>query len=376
MHGRVNSIATGRFTLTAAAAILWSGCWTPPRAVPALPAPLPAEGAAVAANSYPAERAPDVPLEAWRIQAGRGFNAAPRVSGPVLVASHTGREITVRETSDGGVYWRRRFSNPITALTTVGDVVYFAERGTGESRTHAIALHSAEDLWEGRIRRARFAPIALDSLIVFSNDAGELRAHAQHDGRQLWQVALEATLAVPPFRTQDGIAAATISDTLFVLDSAGGVLSRTPLGATPSAPVYTGRLGLAVPLHDGTVALLASAQNVSAHVDVGDVVLAQPVPGRANDIVVLTRGGGLRRIAGGTSSLIAELPGAATGSLSRVGDVYVIGLLNGTVFAVDDTGAIRWQHEVGESIDEPVVADAGALYVTTRRGTLIKLVER
>jgi outer membrane protein assembly factor BamB len=372
----VNSLATFRVPFAAALILASIGCWTPPRAVPELAAPLPAEGAALAPNMYPDERAPESPIEAWRIDAGRGYTAAPRVRGPVLIASHTGREITVRETATGDVYWRRRFSNPITGLTTVGDVVYFAERGTGESRTHAIGLRSAKDVWQGTIRRARLAPVAVDSVIVFTNDAGELIAQSLADGAQAWSIALGSTVAVPPVRTHDGIAVVTIRDTLFVVDAAGKTVTRTVLPATPSAPPLVAHGGLAVPLHDGTLALLNAQREVYARVDIGDVAHAQPVTGPRGDLVVLTRAGELRRIAGDTSAVIVRLPGAATASLARVGDVYVVGLLNGTVLLIDDQGVVRWQHDVGESIDEPVAADAGALYVATRRGTLIKLVER
>lgn len=343
--------------------------------MPQLAGSLPAEGAAVAANSYPDERAPQRAVEAWRIDAGRGFTAAPRVRGALIVAAHTGRDLTVRETATGALYWRRRFSNPITALTVVDGVIYFAERGTGESRTHAIALYSADDVWESRLRRARLAPVALDSSVIFSNDAGELSAHALDTGRRHWRVTLGATLAVPLLRTHDGIAAATTADTLYMLDGAGRTLQRTALPATPSAPGLVAQGGLAVPLHDGTVALLNAARSVYAQIDAGDVVLAQPVSGPRGDLIVLTRAGELRRIVGTASNTIAQLGSAATGSLSRVGDAYVVGLLDGRVLLVDDGGTIHWSFEAGESIDEPVVADAGALYVATRRGTLIKLVD-
>lgn len=362
-------------TLIAAgtAALLASGCWTPPRTVPALPAPLPAEGAATAASEFAAEAAPVSPVEAWRIDAGRGFVGAPRVRAPIAVAAHTGREVTVRATADGAVFWRRRVGSPITGLTVTGSVVYFAERSS-RGTAHALDLTSTEELWTARVRHARLAPVAIGDVIVFTNDAGELQAFDARTGDEQWTTPMGATLAVEPVRIDEDLAVATIADTLYIVAADGTVPRRTPLPATASAAPLATTHGLALPLHDGTV-VLVSGDGVASTFGVGDVVLARPVHDGADGIVVLNRAGELWRIAAGVSTRFAQLGSAATASLTRASNGFVVGLMNGAVMLIDHDGAVRWRVDTGQSIDAPAALDAGALYVATRRGDLIKLVE-
>lgn len=359
--------------MTAAAVLALAGCWTPPRTLPALPAPLPAEGAATAASEFAEAAAPVVPAEAWRIDAGRGFVGAPRVRDPIALAAHTGREVTVRATADGALYWRRRVGSPITGLTVANDVVFFAERSS-RGTAHALALADGDERWTARIRHARLAPIALDDVVVFTNDGGELHAFDATTGTHRWTTPVGATLAVEPVLVDGGIAAATISDTLYFVNADGTIPRRTALPATASAPPLATADGIALPLHDGSVALVVDG-HVARVFGVGDVVLARPVHDGRGGIVVLNRAGELWRLAAGVSTRLAQLGSAATASLTRVANGYVVGLMDGAVVFVETDGRVRWRIETGQSIDAPAALDGGALYVATRRGDLIKLVE-
>ncbi|MGH7444736.1 MAG: PQQ-binding-like beta-propeller repeat protein, partial [Longimicrobiales bacterium] len=347
-------------------------CWTPPRAVPALPAPLPAQGEAFATTEFPDASAPENPVEAWRIDAGRGFLGAPRVRAHVAVAAHTGRDVTVRETADGEIYWRRRFRTPITGLTVADGVVYFAERAS-RGTVHALALTDGAEQWTARVRHARHAPVTIDGLVVFSTDAGELVAF-DNRGEVSWQTPLGGVLALAPAHAFAGLAAATIGDTLYFVAGDGSITDRAPLPATPSAPLLATQDGLVLPLHDGSIVTIENDHTLGQRVDVGDVVLAQPVHDDRGGIVVLTRAGKLWRITGRTLAPVADLASAATRSLVRVANGYVVGLLDGTVALVGDDGTVRWRYAAQESVDEPVAVEHDALYIATRRGTLIKLV--
>jgi outer membrane protein assembly factor BamB len=342
--------------------------------VPALPAPLPAQGAAVGAAEFPGVAAPQAqPVEAWRIAAGRGFLGAPRVRAHVMIAAHTGRDVTVRETANGDTYWRRRFRTPITALTVADGVVYFAERARSGT-VHAIALENADELWTARVRQARYAPIVLGELLVFGTDTGELVALERATGNERWRTPIGAVLAVPPVSVRGGIAAATTTDTLYQVGPDGSVTRRTALPATPSAPALVSGSTLVLPLHDRSVAFVSDEPAVRV-TRLDDVVLAQPVHGAGEEIIVLTRAAQLVSVDDGIAAPIAALDGAATRSLARVANGFVVGLLDGTVMLIDETGTVQWRHETGASIDEPVAAEDGALYVATRRGALIKLVD-
>lgn len=369
VRGSVNSCVRAASVLLAAAA----ACWTPPRTVPALPAPLPAQGESVGAAEFPGVLAPRQPVEEWRIDAGRGFLGAPRVRAHVMIAAHTGRDVTVRETADGDTYWRRRFRTPITALTVADGVVYFAERAS-RGAVHALALENADELWTARVRQARYAPLAVGELLVFCTDTGELIALDRSTGDERWRTPLGADLAVPPATADGTITAATTNDTLFHVALDGTVSRRVALPATPSAPALVSGSMIVLPLHDRSVVFVSGEGSISSVTQLDDVVLAQPVRGAGDDVIVLTRAGQLVRIEDGIAVPLVAVGGAATRSLARVANGFVVGLLDGTVMLVDETGAVLWRHDAGGSVDEPVAAEDGALYVATRRGTLIKLV--
>ena len=341
--------------------------------MPAMPAPLPAyDGAAHARGDFHTESAPADPRIVWQTDLGRGFTAAPIVRTPAVIATLTGRYLSIHGAESGARYWERRFSAPLTPPVLLGSRIYFATQDAG-GHVHAAELQGGSVEWRTRVRDVLFAPLVDQARTVVATAAGLIIGLDTRDGRERWRSTLNGGPAVtPPVATADGFLVATQHDTLVHLGSDGRVRSALPLPATPtSAPLVTGDTAV-VSLHSGAIIALRLDGTPLWSARLPHPALAAPIRIGA-DVFALTRNGELWRVRAGQASRVASLGSAATRSLAVVREGFLIGLLDGSLHLIAPDGRTLWKLQFDDSIDAPVAVEAGALFVPLLNGGLAKV---
>jgi len=353
----------------ALAVLLLGGCLAAPRPVPLTDLPEPERPTPAAA--------PAAPVEAWRTDVGNGLEYGITVRGPVILATTTDRMLVAHAAEDGRRFWGRRYGSPLVgAPVPVGAHVYF---GTGyrDRKIHAVELELGRAGWERRTGEAR-TPVTVGphDLYVGMED-GRVLALPLEDGSVRWERRLPGKAVWAPMHYGDQVLVATYHDTLYTMDAASGqVRGRLPLPGTPSAPPLLAADTLYVPLHPGVLAavVLSGAQPALAwRATLTDPVLAAPVRASGGGLLLLDRSARLWTVdAAGTARRLAELGGAATGSLAAAAQGAVVGRLDGALFLVGADGVVRWRLELGDAIVSPATVRTDGLYIPLLHGEVVK----
>jgi len=359
------------------AAIMLAACVVPRRA----PAVGPGEyrgttgGDPAATAAIPADAGYRV---SWRKGFGRGIVTPLQIHSPVLLATTTGRRVVVIDAETGDTYWARRFSGPIGGSVLRRDDRIYVATGDRENRITALALDRGRKVWASRrVGSFRVQPVLLEDRIIGVTDDGLAVAISEADGAILWRTELRAPPATQPVPDGDDVLVVTVRDTLYRIDGAdGSVLARIALPGTPSAPplLLGRRLILPVqPRH--VVSVDVDAMAASPAVPVPALVLAAPVTGEPGQSFLLARNGQIVRFDARTNTVApaGDVGGAAAGSFAGVGALLAVGRLDGKLFLVDRGGHEVWQQDFEDSIDAPVAALDGVMYVPLLRGDIVRL---
>ncbi len=315
---------------------------------------------------------------AWRKGFGRGIVVPLQVHPPLLIATTTGRRVVTINAGTGAQYWSRRFNAPIAGAALRRDDRIYVATGDRENRFTALTLDRGKKVWTSRrVGSFRVQPILLEDRLVGVTEDGLAVAVKVSDGAILWRTPLRAPPGAQPVPDGDDVLVATVRDTLYrIAASDGRVLARLALPGSPSAPplVQGRQLILAVqPHHVITVDL--DRMTASPAVPLPASVVAPPVTGENGETFLLARNGVVLRLnaAGGAVRRVADVGGATAGSFAGVGAMLAVGRLDGTLFLLDRAGREIWRHDFEESIEAPVTARDGALFVPLLRGDIVRL---
>jgi len=325
-------------------------------------------------SAYADAHISDHPAIEWRKGIDRGLAVPLQIHGDLLVATTTGRAIIALNAGSGLQYWSRRYAGPIAGTVLRRDDLLFLATGDRENRVHAVDIRRGRGRWSKRVAAIRVEPILLDSSIVVASENGLAVSLSTLDGSELWRTRLGAPPAVAPVLSNGMVFVAT-SDTLFALDrDHGGILHRLTLAAAPSAAALELDGHLLFTLSSGDV-IAVSTGGVPAiewNARLTEPSVASPVRiGTA--IYVLDRSAAVWRVDRSGAVPVATLGGAASGSITAVGDRLVVGRLDGAVFILDGDGSIISRVDLGDSVVAPAAAGDGALYVPLLRGDVVKL---
>jgi len=326
--------------------------------------------------AYAAEPLPARVAEAWRAKAGRGLMSAPVVAWPLILLSSENGSLTAISGETGRRFWDRRGNGPVHGPLRQAEHAYFA--GEGRAReVRAVRLRDGWNVWKQRVGSASHAPSLVGDTLLVGTDAGEVIALRARDGEVIWRARLGKRIASTPVPFGDAVIVATAVDSLHLLERATGrVRTRVPLGgAASAAPALHGDT-LLVPLHTGELVVLALPElRVIRRVALGAPILAAPAIAPDGAIYLLTRQAEVWRLAGGMAEpvRIAALGGTARGALTLARGGLLVGLLDGTLVALDEAGAILWREELGGSIAAPPALADGSIFVPLLHGVLVKL---
>lgn len=323
--------------------------------------------------------APDTAVVLWREEVGPSVFAAPDAVGTaVLVATGNG-EVHALAARTGDRLWKRGVGGVLRGIVRDRGRIFAAgdrERG----RAFAISLRDGAEVWNRVVGAARHPPTIAGDRVLVATEGGDVYALDAATGAQAWHAELAAAAAASPVEAQGEVVVATRADTLVHLDGrTGAVAAQVPLPSGVSAAILPWRGVLLVPLHSG--ALLAydpAARAVRWSADLGDPILAAPAPSDAGDAYVLTRAAEVWRVpaSGGEPRRLADLGGAAVGSLTVAGGRIYVGRLDGTLFVLRPDGTVAWRTRFDDSIVAPVAVHGAAVYAPLLHGTIVRIERR
>lgn len=316
-------------------------------------------------------------VERWRRDLGRGLRGPVAASGGALILATADGAVHTISPDDGRRYWRRRPGGTFrySALDAEGRV--YAVTETGDGLAHALSARDGRRLWRRAVGPSGHAPAVGDGAVHIHGTRGEVVSLDAATGEERWQARLDTGPAAAPVIMGPSVHFFTRSDEVHRLDARDGTLINvTALPAAVSGPPLSLEGRLVIPLYSGEVlALDPRTGAVETLAEVGEPVLAQPTVDDAGGIWLLTRRGAVWRVdpRSRRSDRVAELRGAASGSLALSRDAVYVGMLDGTLITLGLDGAERWRFRLDDSIVAPAVPVDGGLIVPLLRGAVVRL---
>lgn len=302
--------------------------------------------------------------------------AAPETAGAALLVATGDGQVLALSAGTGSRLWKCGMHGPVRGIARAGGRIFAAEH---RERGRAFAVSTADGAlrWARTVGAVRYAPAVAGNAVVLATDDGDVLALDAATGTPRWRARVAGAATAAPVPVAGEALVATRTDTLYHLDlGTGTVTARTPLPAHVSATPLPWRGVVLLPLLSG--ALLAydpAARSVRWAADLGEPILAAPVAAEGGDAYVLTRAAELWRVpaAGGEPTRLAELGGAAVGSLAVAGGRIFVGRLDGTLSALRADGTVVWSKRLGNSIVAPVAVGDGAIYAPLLHGTIVRI---
>jgi outer membrane protein assembly factor BamB len=315
--------------------------------------------------------------EVWRAELGPGLYSPVIVAGGFVIAATGGRTTVVVDAETGQHYWERRLEAALTGGLVHDRQAIYVVGDARDGRAYALGVQRGQRHWARRVDGSGFAPLLVGDTLFVASHAGQLRALAGADGRELWRAPLGAPPRSTPVPFEQYVAVPIARDSLLLLArSTGRVEARAALPANVSGPPALAGDTLLLPLENGELlGVRLPSLDVVTRAALGAPILAAPVVAPDGTWYVLTRSADVWRIRPHTreAERIAELGGAARASLALARDRLVVGRLDGTLFLLDLDGAIIWQRRFRDAIHAPVAVAGGAVYLPLLRGDLVKL---
>jgi len=257
--------------------------------------------------------------------------APPALSGELLALSQLGEEAELQALDRGTrkVRWRLpgKFCAPLAAR---GDTVWAA----GEDGVlRALDASSGTELWQMEIGGRLRTGVAVRGGMIFVG-SGELLALKASSGEEIWRRRLESQLRTRPTLGGGRVFVGTAAGQIVALEvESGGELWRTELGGLPAPGMALGAQALVI----GTV-------------DRG--------------IYGLDPQSGEQLWGFATKGVVRSSPAVA-------GTTAYCGSSDGHLYALDlESGKMLWKYRLDGPVLTPVSLGAGAVSVTSEKGTV------
>ena len=318
----------------------------------------------------------DEPRPVWRTSAGHGVASLPAVSSRVTIVTSTDRWIYALDTRNGETFWRRRGDGAHTVGAAVGGGrVFVASEGTA-GRVTALRLTDGKRIWQTLIGDVPSPLVLRDSVVYAVNEQGVAFALSAARGHVIWRRYAGPSRS-GALVTARHVVVATLRDSLFVIDRAGGtVVGAFRLPAPTTAPLA---------LLDDTTAALTSPQgsvhaiSIATGRAIWSVQAGEPVPGspvvHADTIFAL----------GGSCTLI-RVPHHVPLAMRRdsVSNCVTVAaplvLRNGVLVATvageityvsRTTGMVMWSRSIGGALRHPPVVRDRQVVLATLGGDIL-----
>lgn len=313
----------------------------------------------------------------WLTRAGQGWVGPVAMEGGLLLGAGYDRRVVAVRLSDGKEVWDHRMAGGGAGGVQVrSDTVYAAsDRPTGE--VIALGGRKGSGIWrQRRTGRVAMPLLVTDSSVIVAPVGGGVLALGSADGEVRWRRPLRPAVA-GPINGAPGEILVTTGDSIFRLDVTdgrvrGGIPSPVPL----SAPWVTVDSGLILPGGNGVVAELTNPGLAVRWRDTLDSpILIRPTV--AGDTVwVATQSGSVYQILrhAPTPSRLFHVPSPIAAPPLSWRGLILVGMADGTLRAVDSTGAERWRIAVGSPLYTAPIPMPDGLIVLGGRGDIHRFV--
>lgn len=313
----------------------------------------------------------------WREKIGPSLLGGVSVDDRVVLAGTGDGKVVALSVATGQRHWSRRIGGSVAGGVAWRGGILFAGSEAKDGQVHRLRLTDGGRDWRTRVGSTSHAPVAEGGRVYVALDTGGVVALDAGTGERLWAQRLPGTPATAPVVADGEILVTTTADTLFWLDRrTGSVETRLSLSAGASAAPVERDGVLYLPLYSGDlVGIDLETRSVATSVPLGAPILAAPVVAEAGDLYVLTRSAEVWRIprGSGEAERIAQLGGAARGSLALAGDRLLVGRLDGALFALELNGKVIWRVELEDAIVAPVAVAGNSIVAPLLRGTVVRL---
>jgi len=315
------------------------------------------------------------PRPLWTTDVGRAVRGSPALGETVMAVGVADRVVALVDLATGQALWRTRVGGTIHGgplLET--DRVYVATEATPDAKVYALGLRDGQPIWSTRTESV-VAPLALDGDTLYAaTETGIVLRLETERGRVTWRRRVSGAIRAAPVPTRHGIAVATTSDTLFLLDrGSGAVQARLALpGAVLATPAFDGTR-----LYVGTTAghLLAvqlPALTIAWDLQAGDAVYGAPAVAR-DTVYALARNGTLWIVPADSVARARSfaLDLTTTAGPMPIASGVLVASASGDVLLVDrSAGTALWRVQLDGPIEQPPLVRARQLVVIAGRGDI------
>jgi PQQ-like domain len=314
------------------------------------------------------------PHTLWRRDAGRAIPGTPAVAVGVIAVGTTDRAVVLLDRTTGQLFWRRGVPGPVAGGPLLdGEFLYVATQAIPDGRLLALRLRTGKTAWQVNTGGVT-APLALsDGLVIAATDRGVVVAVDRVSGAERWRRALKVGVRAAPVPTADGIAVATISDTLYLLDAGTGSITArlaTP-GTVLGTPATDGRRVYLATTAGRVLAVTLPALGIAWERGVDGAVYGAPALVR-DTLFVVNAGGTLWRIPVDSPAEARSLPLhlATTAGPTPLADGVLVAGVSGAVICVGATDTVRWRLQRPGPMMEPPLVRNGQLILVAGDGTV------
>lgn len=319
----------------------------------------------------------DDPRPQWHLAVGRAIRGSPAIGESIVAVGLAERYVVLLSRSTGTVLWRAHLQGTIAGGPLLdGDRLFVGTQRSPEGRVYALRLRDGSTDWRTNVGSVE-APLALDGDAIYAaTEEGMVVRLQKRSGSVDWRRRLPGAIRTAPVVTAHGLAVATTSDSLFLLDPATGAIRhtlKTP-GSILAAPAYDGGR-----LYFGTtggrvvgVDLANDSLKVIWDRDAGDGVFGPPAL-HGDTVYALARNGTLWIIPTATPEAARSLNFdmvAAAGPTPLASGVLVAGVNGEVILADAASGAIRWRAHLDGPIEQPPLVRDRQLVVIAGRGDI------
>jgi outer membrane protein assembly factor BamB len=317
------------------------------------------------------------PRPLWTADVGRAVRGSPALGETVIAVGAADRVVALVDRATGQSLWHTRVAGTIQAGPLLeSDRLYVATEATPEAKIYALRLRDGQTIWSTKTESV-VAPLALDGDTLFAATETGLVLRLDADGgRVTWRHRLPGGAAVRagPVPTRAGLAVATTTDTLFLLDRASGeIRGRLAIpGAVLATPAFDGKRLYLGTTAGHVLAIALPALTVAWDLPAGDAVYGAPAVAR-DTVYALARNGTLWMVpadnVAAARSFALDLT-ATAGPMPIASGVLVAGV-RGDVLLVDRaTGAAVWRLQLDGPIEQPPLVRDRQLVVIAGRGDI------
>jgi outer membrane protein assembly factor BamB len=315
------------------------------------------------------------PRPLWTSGVGRAVRGSPALGETVIVVGAADRVVALLDRATGQVLWRARVGGTIHGGPLLdGDRVFVATEAAPDARIYALRLRDGSRLWS-RGTASVVAPLALDGDTLYAaTETGLVLRLAAEDGRVTWRRQLSGAVRGGPVPTRDGVAVATTSDSLFLLDRASGVVrARLALPGTALATPALDRQRLYLGTTAGhLVAVDLPTLRIAWDLPTGDAVYGAPAVAR-DTVYALARNGMLWVVPADSAVRahgIALNLTTVAGPTPTASGLLVASVSGDVVLVERGTGAALWRVQLDGPIEQPPLVRDRQLVVIAGRGDL------